>query len=444
MKLFNIIYVGLVLLILSSCAELEGELAPINSIPATDAINSAVTANAALNGLYSDMQDGSLVFDGWLGLGQFFSDEADATGTFPSRLEYGNLNVFPANGTAANVFTELYDVINVANNIIARVPLVEEETFKQDQRDDVVAQAKFVRAQAYLQLVTLWQEVPLVTQPTSDVGEVLNVSKSSVADIYALIIADFTEASTKVLATSGPGVASQEAANAFLARAALYQGRYSDASSKALQVLGSDFDLTTIPYLSDQIYSLQFTPSDGNTLNFLYGPSDFGGRYSIGPSRTLMAAFEQGDIRRALTFDDQQASVPFGVKYPSFDSGISGTATDPIFFIRHAEMVLIVAEAAAEAGDFDMANRWYNQVRLRAGLDPVILDASNYVDLILQERFVEFAFEGVQRLVDLRRRGKAEEVLGPIGYDSCDDVWPLPQRDVDRNTNLQQNDCCNC
>ena len=145
------------------------------------------------------------------------------------------------------------------------------------------------------------------------------------------------------------------------------------------------------------------------------------------------------------TLDFVSASVPFGVKYPSFDAGISGTATDPIFFIRHAEMVLIAAEAAGEQGDFATATGWLNQVRARAGLDGLdLLDANNFVDAILQERFVEFALEGPFRLIDLRRKGQAESVLGSIGYDACDQVWPLPQRDIDRNPNLNQNDCCNC
>ena len=122
----------------------------------------------------------------------------------------------------------------------------------------------------------------------------------------------------------------------------------------------------------------------------------------------------------------------------------AGAATDPIFFIRHAEMVLIASEAAAELNDFTKANVYFNQVRTRAGLDPINLTSGNYIDFILAERFVEFALEGPFRLIDLRRRGFAELFLGPLGYDSCDAVWPLPQRDIDRNTNLEQNDCCNC
>lgn len=382
-----------------------------------------------------------MVFDGWLALPQFFSDEANATGTFPTRLEFGNLNVFPANGTMAGVFSDLYDAINVANNIIDLIPLVDE--LSAEEQADFVGQARFVRAQCYLHLVTLWQDVPLITVPTSSVGEVLEVPASSVDEIYNLIIADFTDASLNVTSDSGPTRASKQAANAFLARVALYQENWGEAVSRAQTALAG-VDVSTVPFLDDQIYTLSFTPTDGNTLNFFYGPADFGGRYSIGPSQTIINAFEAGDLRQPLTLDLTSASVPFGTKYPSFDAGISGTATDPIFFIRHAEMALIIAEASAELGDFATANTFFNQVRTRAGLAPTTLTANNFVDEILQERFVEFAFEGPFRLIDLRRKGRAEQVLGPLDYDACDNVWPIPQRDIDRNPSLNQNDCCNC
>jgi len=436
-------YIFLSLLIIGSfgCADLD-DLSPINSIPTASAITDFASANAALNGVYSSMQDGD--FDKWLSLAQFFSDEADATGTFPTRLEFGNLNVFPANGTAAGAFTALYETINNANNVIALVPQVDDASFNDADRSDIIAQAKFIRAHNYIQLVTLWNDVPLILTPTTDIGEALNVPATATTAIYDQIIADLTDASQNLVAETGPFAASKQAANAFLARIALYQSRWSDALSLAKSVVGDGFDLTAVPFLEDQIYSLGYTSTDGNTLNFFYGPADFGGRYSIGPSTKIIEAFEDGDARFAATLDLTTASVPYGLKYPSFDAGIGGTATDPIFFIRHAEMVLIAAEAAAEMGDFDAASTYLNMVRARAGLAPVDLNAGNFVDAILQERFVEFAFEGPFRLIDLRRRGMAQDVLGPIGYDSCDSVWPLPQRDVDRNPNLQQNTCCNC
>ncbi len=444
MKINNfLILMAVMSLGLFSCADLE-DVSPINSIPTEAAITSEASAKAALNGVYSEVQDATLVFDGWLALPQFFSDEADATGTFPTRLEFGNLNVFPANGTMASVFTDLYDVINVANNVITLVPGVSEDGFTDAEKNNIVAEAKFLRAMCYLHLTTLWQEVPLVLTPTSDVGDVLNVSVSSQDDLYNQIKTDLNDAATNLFTATSNFRASQQAANALLARVALYQGNWAEAQSKAEGVLGAGFDLTTVPYLDDQIYSLNFTTNDGNNLGFFYGPSDLGGRYSIGPNPALIAAFEPGDARFAVTLDTSSFTTAYGLKYPSFEAANAGVATDPIYFIRHAEMVLIAAEAAAEQGDFATASTYFNQVRTRAGLADITLDADNYVDAILKERFTEFAFEGPQRLIDLRRRGKAEEVLGPLGYDACDAVWPLPQRDVDRNVNLQQNNCCNC
>jgi len=122
MKIRNLIILALAVFSVQSCADLEGDVTPINSIPAGSAINSAATAAAAVNVIFDGFQGNE--FDTWLSLPQYFSDEAEATGTFPTRLEYGNLNVFPANGTAAGVFSGLYTIINRANNVIALAPSV--------------------------------------------------------------------------------------------------------------------------------------------------------------------------------------------------------------------------------------------------------------------------------------------------------------------------------
>ena len=424
---------------LIGCADLN-ELEPINSVPSNTAVSTEGSARAALNGMYSDMQDATLVFDGFLGLPQYFSDECDFTGTFPTRLEFGNLNVFPANTTMGAVYSDLYQVINIANNVIELIPTVVQDGFEDFEKDDLVAQAKFIRAHCYLHLTTLWKDVPMPLTATKEVGEILEIPATSQSEIYAQIMTDLEAAEIALTAETGPNQASKQAARALMARVNLYLGDYAAAGTMAENALGSGF--TELPaYMTDEIYSLGFTSVDGNSLQFFYGPASLGGRYSIAPSATIVAAYEAGDARRDMSVSPDGT---FCIKYPDWDAGNNGNGTDPVLFVRHAEMVLIVAEAAAEAGDFDKASNWINLVRSRAGLGDVTLNASNYVDMILQERFVEFAFEGPFRLIDLRRRGKALEVLGPIGYESCDDVWPLPQRDVDRNTNLDQNDCCNC
>ncbi|MEM1320127.1 MAG: RagB/SusD family nutrient uptake outer membrane protein [Bacteroidota bacterium] len=442
-KLFSFLMLIGLIFSFQSCADLEG-LDPDDSIPSDGAINNFASAASITNGVYDEMQDPTLVFDGWLALSQYFSDECVFTGTFPTRLEFGNYNVFPANTTMAAVFSDLYDVINIANTVIVDVAAIEDPSLTAAAANNFVAQARFVRAMTYLHLTTMWGDVPLVLTPTraDQIGE-LEIGTDPQSAVYTQIIEDLEFAETN-LTSSGPSRANAQAATALLARTYLYQGNYPDALTKAEQALGDGFDLTAFAYLKDEIFSLNFTSIDGNSLPFFYGPAELGGRHSIEPSLKLINAYEVDDLRRDLSIDTSSASVPYGVKYPSFAQGPAGASTDPIFFIRHAEMCLIVAEAAAEASDFTKANTFFNMVRTRAGLDPLTLDGSNYVDLILQERFVELAMEGAHRLNDLRRRGRAESELGSEGYDACDDVWPIPQRELDRNTIIQQNDCCNC
>ena len=428
-------------LVLSGCSYYDLEdIQPIDSVPAGLAITDLQSAEAARAGVYNSLQDNN--FDRFLAGVQYFSDECDWTGTFPTRAEFDIYNVVTGNNTLAGMFTSHYNTINVANNVIEILPTVESPTIDEDSRNSILAEARFARALSYFELVQNWQEVPLVLTPTRGVGDELNVARNTVDQVYSQVIEDFTFAANNLVDGKSIG-ATVAAANAMLARIALYQERWDDARSLANAAVGDDYDLTAIPYLQDQIFFIEFSATDGNSLAFFYGPSDLNGRYSIAPSDALVDAYEDGDLRfeQSIAFADN--GDPYGIKYDDFAVS-SGAQTDPIRYVRGAEMVLIMAEANARMGDFDTASDMINMVRSRAGLDDVSLDDDNFVDAILQERFVELAMESGHRLWDLRRTGRALDVLGPGGYDPCDDVWPLPQRDIDRNPNLMQNDCCNC
>lgn len=447
-KAFIIILSGL-LLYACDATDLDG-LNPTDSVPAGGAINNLKSANAAMNGLYDEVQDNTLHEDGINFLPQIYSDEAIFTGTFPTRFEFGTLNVFPSNSTYAGVFTDFYDAINVANSIIDLLPQVDDPGLTDAIINDFLGQARMARAWCYWHLVNYHGDVPLILTPTVEVGEVLNVPVSPAADVWNQIIDDLQFAEANITESNTKKFTAQSA-TALMARSYLYLEDWGNALSKAEQAMGDGFDLTTYPYLEDEIMYIGFTTADGNVLNFYYGPSEFGGRHDVEPSSKLLGSYEDGDLRRDLSVDDSfaEATVPFCVKYNDFAAGISGTGTDPVYLFRYAEQCLIAAEAAAELGDFGKANTYYNMVRARAGLGDQTLNSGNYVDLILQERLVELALEGPHRWLDLRRKGRAQaEIFGQedpgIPYLPCNDVWPLPQRDIDRNPNLSQNNCCNC
>jgi hypothetical protein len=454
MKYYLIYTVTSLLIIMTACDGTDlDSLSPINEIPSGNAITNLKSANAALNGVYDELQmTATTHFDAFLDLAQIYTDEADFTGTFPTRFEFATLNIQTSNSSSADVFTEFYDVINTANNFITLLPLVEDPALTPAVVNNMIGQVRTARALSYFYLTNYYGDVPLVLTPTREVGEVLNVPKTTQAEIYAQVIDDLKFATSNITQSNTRKFTSRSA-SALLARVYLYQQNWSEALAASETVLGAGFDLSQFVYLADEIMYLDFTTADGNVLNFWYGPSECGGRHDVEPSAKFIAAFEGGDLRRDLSILEAgellaicglaaPATVPFCIKYPTFSAGISGTAPDPIFLFRYAEQLLIAAEAGAELGDFTKANGYYNQVRARAGLDPNVLDASNYVDLILQERFIELSFEGAHRYFDLRRRGRAAQEIP--GYKPCNDVWPIPQREIDRNPNLVQNNCCNC
>jgi hypothetical protein len=78
------------------------------------------------------------------------------------------------------------------------------------------------------------------------------------------------------------------------------------------------------------------------------------------------------------------------------------------------------------------------KVRLRAGLGEVTATGDALFAAIVNERFLELAFEGF-RFMDLVRWGKAVTELGPLGFKANKhEFLPIPNEDV-RIGNIEQN-----
>ncbi len=431
-------------LILSSCSELEYQ--PLDARTSDAAISDAISANAAVLGAYSEMQDATLTFDGYLASSQYFSDEAIWTGTFPTRAEFSAFGVFPENATMAAMFSDYYDCVNTCNTVLASMDVVVDPALEQGTptlRTVYQAELRFIRAFNYWYLANGWGNVPVVLDPTTPDGTdgaTLNVPNNTKQEVYDQIEADLLFAEANLPATNAGGQrATADAAKMMLARLYLFEGDYDQALAFSEEIINSGtYSLETSFAAvfgeergnSEQIWYLTFTELDGNSNSFFYYPSSLGGRLSISPSPELIAAYDTTDVRLGVTVVGS-----YGNKYQDV-----GTGTDPLYFCRYGEVLLIAAEAAAETGDLAKATGYLNQIRTRAGLEDATLTADNYVDMILTEKFKELALEGPYRLWDLRRRGLAESVLGPLGYTpGTDELWPIPQRDLDRNPNLNQN-----
>jgi hypothetical protein len=109
-----------------------------------------------------------------------------------------------------------------------------------------------------------------------------------------------------------------------------------------------------------------------------------------------------------------------------------------VHIMRYSEILLNYAEALVEQGQANTALPYLNSVRIRGGSSNITTtDKTQLLNIILNERKVEFCFEGY-RFFDLKRAGKLQEFLGPLGWTEKNKVFPIPQSEIDI-TLMEQN-----
>ena len=123
-------------------------------------------------------------------------------------------------------------------------------------------------------------------------------------------------------------------------------------------------------------------------------------------------------------------------KFPFISGSERYTSNDfPIF--RFADVLLMKAETLLRMGDAGSALPLVNEVRTRAGVDPF---TELNLDNLLAERGRELFAEGYRRS-DLIRFGKFLDTRWekPNVSDAYTELWPIPQSQIDVNSNLIQN-----
>ena len=235
------------LLVILSCMVLAAIIACNKKLDVTDVNNpttesyfkTAAELQNGVNAIYSTLRGGELVGREWFFTHDMRGGECASGG---AQLEAPRAELLkqpspaPSNSVMTNVWTGSYQMINRANQVLAKAPGISDNT---TLRDRLVGEAKFLRAWAYFELVSQWGDVPMYTEPiTSATGY---KAKSPAADIYTQIIADLTDAAQKLPASysaSDNGRATQGAANTLLGRVNMQKGDYAAAKTALLKVYG--------------------------------------------------------------------------------------------------------------------------------------------------------------------------------------------------------------
>lgn len=445
-------------------------------------------------GAYNELRSFNVHSQAFITAASIRSDDADK-GSTPAdgganAISMDNFPVLPSNGFCNALWLGYYTLINRCNSTINEVntntTIVATDAIKQQ----TIAEARFIRAYGYFNLVRFFGRVPLIDKLFTDPAQQNNVPQSTAAQIYAFIESDLVFAAANLPLSwdsKFAGRVTRGAANGLLAKVYLTQQKWNEAMTAAHAVMTSgQYDLTT-PYdrifreegenSKESVFEVQATASaaipTNNGVQYAQiqgvrgaGIWDLGWGWNS-PSPQLEAAYEANDPRknRTIMYTSTNTTtfqtiygenLPTGLPNPRYNNKVyTNPATRAslgnrfgywmnVRVLRYADVVLMYAEAANEVGgaaNITAARNALNSVRLRAragnaGILPDVTatDQATLRDAIRRERRVELAMEH-DRFFDLVRWGIAQTELNAAGKtafsNSRDVLLPIPQTQID-------------
>ena len=200
------------------CSDFLEEV-PVSDLTVENSFKTEADAKAAIIGVYNSLQ-----LEGVYGKSQtlFTTDEHNAGSKVP--LSGVNLYAFTADNIEVilPIWRDHYKGINRANLAISNIPNIDMDV---DERNTLVAEAKFIKALLYFNLIRYFGDVPYKYSETTSLND-LTIPRTPVATIYENIIEDleYSVDSLKVKAAGITGHATQDAAKTLLASIYLTRG----------------------------------------------------------------------------------------------------------------------------------------------------------------------------------------------------------------------------
>lgn len=464
MKSYNYLLACCFVMVLGACNDVL-EQDPQIQIAQERAITNKKGAEAAIAGMYNELQDADYYGRNFQIMSDVSTDIAQSVGSWDFYREMDTYLTSIGNTENGNFWTRAYRAVNVANNIINRVP--ELTDVQEADKNSYLGQAYFVRGLAFFDLTKTYGGVPgivgmlgvpLVTQPSTKIDESLFPARPTLEESYKQVEDDLLMALELLPEQHASDVATRSqavkgSARALLSRLYLYINQPEKVIEYANQVIGDTkysfvdnyLDIFQSKFTSEAIFELNYNSADRSGLRNWYVPASLGGRGDIAANTSFYeeVTANPDDVRGQLFAFNSGANAYYPTKY------IKAGDIDNAHIIRLSEVYLNRAEARAKTGDMTGALSDLNQIRSNAGLDGISTTGTEeMLEAIWQERKVELAFEG-HSFFDMVRTGQAlaklsnvERTNGPPVslLDPNRQVFPIPGFDVDSNPNLEQNE----
>ena len=265
----------------------------------------------AVNACYEPLAFKSIKNCLWV-FGDVASDDATKGGNPGDQSEISfidNFEITADNGYIESIWQHYYEGIARTNKVIANVPSI---SMEEGLKKQYVAEAKFLRAFYYFNLVNIFGEIPLKTVPP-ETTEDLHVAVSSVDEVYTQIEMDLTEAAEDLkeeITASEYGRATKGAALGLLAKAFLYQQEWQKALTaiedlenleiySLMEVYKQNF-MVDYENNSESVFEIQHltgqVPFSGNAMNQWFAPQPENGYFFDTPVQDFVDEFETANV----------------------------------------------------------------------------------------------------------------------------------------------------
>lgn len=345
----------------------------------------------------------------------------------------------------ASLWSDLFTLVYRANSILDRIDDVE---FTDSQmKSSIKGEALALRAWAYYTLGTSFGGVPLLDKAYST-PETRKIKRSTQEETFAFAEADYKAAIALLPGEwtgKNIGRITKYAAEGGLARLLMFQSKFAAAEPYLKDIIGCGKYKMATKYedcFSDEynnsperLWEIQFTNGglgEGNIMCNAMLPDGYhgdlcpftGASAFLKVSTDMVNAYEPGDLRKdqSIVTGIMVGTTP--TDYYSIIKWLHWTKTPldnndfavDLPVIRYTDVVLMYAECLNEAGykaggeAFDLINSVRSRARLSDLTSATTPNQEAFRKAIMQERRVEFAFEGL-RWLDLVRWDKALEVM---------------------------------
>lgn len=451
------------------------DINPLYTQDAENFFNNAVDYDRALTGAYDLLQSSFITV--WIG--EIASDNAIAGGESISDTEglhqIENMSHNGVNTELRNVFRWNYAGVTRANYLLENKNKIDFEG-----KDKIIAQAEFLRAYYYFELVKYFGDVPLVVDKRLGADEVTGIERAPKSAVYAQIEADLTNAANILDWTAAQkGRITKGACLSLLGKVLLYQDKFTESATILDRVINEGpyklvDDFTTLFSVvnegnSETVFDVEYSGAEGGSYGCLIclegnaAPGFHGIRQYSGPvygdgnsynlpTQKLYNSFAEGDIRKDASVLDIDAFIAGrDITYAKGGGGHTGyynnkyikrigeiglpdnDLTSPVNYraIRFADVLLMAAEAHNRKlpADDNAARTYLREVRDRVSMPEVTSGGPQLTEAIWAERNYELSGEG-HRFFDLVRTGQAAAEIDGFTVGKHE-VFPIPQIEID-------------